>query len=66
MMTPAQMEIIEPSLRLQADIRAYLVQAGLGESAGDVAGEVMHMVLTSDACKPEIAAIYAGVADGGS
>lgn len=66
MMIPAQMETIEPSLRLQADIKQYLQQIGFGTRAGDIAGDVMHMVLTSDTCRPEIAAIYKEVDDGGS
>ena len=65
MVTQAQLETIQPGIKLQGDVKALLMEMGLGDRAFDLSSEIMHLVFTSDAVKPEVKEIYLEIDSGG-
>ena len=63
-MTPEQRTTVHAALKLQGDIKMYLLSLGFGLRADDISCEVMDMVMLSDAVKPEIKTIYEDLANG--
>ena len=58
-MSPENINIIMPSLKLQGDIKMYLISIGIVSPLADnISYEITHMTNISDVVKPEIRDIY--------